>query len=78
MPPPPKDNDRIPKPRASRVKSGKPLPPPLETAAGTPEVRARGKGGRKRTEQMTGSGMSEAPQAAFGSWCGVAPAAGGT
>ena len=66
MPPPPKDPDKIPKPRASRVKSGKPTPPPLETAAGTPEVRARGKGGRKRAEQTTASGMSEAPQADFG------------
>ena len=45
MSPPPKDPDKIPKPRASRVRSGKPTPPPLETAAGTPEVRARGKGG---------------------------------
>ena len=66
MPPPPKDPDRIPKPRPSRVRSGKPTPPPLETAAGTPEVRARGKGGRKRAEQTTASGMSEAPQADFG------------
>ena len=41
MPPPPKDPDKIPKPRASRVKSGKPPAPPTETAAGTPEVRAR-------------------------------------
>ena len=66
MPPPPKDPDRIPKPRPSRVRSGKPTPPPLETAAGTPEVRARGKGGRKRAEQTTASGMGEAPQADFG------------
>ena len=66
MSPPPKDPDKIPKPRASRVRSGKPTPPPLETAAGTPEVRARGKGGRKRAEQTTASGMSEAPQADFG------------
>ena len=66
MPPPPKDPDKIPKPRASRIRSGKPTPPPLETAAGTPEVRARGKGGRKRAEQTTASGMSEAPQADFG------------
>ncbi|MEO8422036.1 MAG: DEAD/DEAH box helicase family protein, partial [Hyphomicrobium sp.] len=65
MSPPPKDADKIPKPRASRVRSGKPTPPPAETAAGTPEVRARGKGGRKRAEQ-TGAGMSEAPQADFG------------
>ena len=56
MPPPPKDPDKIPKPRASRGKSGKPPPPPLETAAGTPEVRARGKGGRKRAEQTTALG----------------------
>ena len=67
MPPPPKDPDKIPKPRASRVKSGKPTPPPLETAAGTPEVRARGKGGRKRAEQTGVPGMGEAPQAGFGS-----------
>jgi excinuclease ABC subunit B len=66
MPPPPKDPDKIPKPRASRVKSGKPTPPPLETAAGTPEVRARGKGGRKRAVQTGVPGMAEAPQAGFG------------
>ncbi len=65
MSPPPKDPDKIPKPRPSRVRSGKPTPPPLETAAGTPEVRARGKGGRKRAEQTTALGMSEAPQADF-------------
>ncbi len=66
MPPPPKDPDKIPKPRPSRVRSGKPTPPPTETAAGTPEVRARGKAGRKRAEQTTGAGLSEAPQADFG------------
>ena len=66
MAPPPKDPDRTPKPRPSRVRSGKPTPPPLETAAGTPEVRARGKGGRRRAEQTTASGLSEAPQADFG------------
>jgi excinuclease ABC subunit B len=65
MPPPPKDPDKIPKPRASRVKSGKPLPPPLETAAGTPEVRARGKGGRRRAEQPGAPGLGETPQAGF-------------
>ncbi len=68
MPPPPKDPDRIPKPRPSRVRSGKPTPPPLETAAGTPEVRARGKGGRKRAEQTTASGMSEGAAGRLRRW----------
>jgi excinuclease ABC subunit B len=56
----------MPKPRPSRVRSGKPLPPPAETAAGTPEVRARGKGGRRRTVASAAPGLSEAPQADFG------------
>jgi excinuclease ABC subunit B len=63
MPPPPKDPDKIPKPRASRVKSGKPPAPPTETAAGTPEVRARGKAGRKPAAPAPG--MQEAPQATY-------------
>jgi len=33
---PPKPNDRTPKPRPSRGRSGKPPAPPVETAAGTP------------------------------------------
>ena len=41
--------DSTPKPRASRGRSGKPAPPPAETAAGTPGV----------------SGFGEAPQMAF-------------
>ncbi len=41
-----------PKPRASRGKSGKPVAPPQETAAGTPMTAAQG-------------GFGEAPQAAF-------------
>ena len=44
------------KTRPSRGKSGKPTPPPMETAAGTPNV-----GGK---QQATG-GFGEAPQAAF-------------
>jgi excinuclease ABC subunit B len=49
MPRPPKDPNKIPKPRASRGKSGKPPAPPRETAAGTPVTR----------------GFSEAQQAGF-------------
>ncbi len=49
MPRPPKDPNKVPKPRASRGKSGKPTPPPADTAAGTPVTR----------------GFSEAPQADF-------------
>ena len=45
---PPK-SDSTPKPRASRGRSGKPAPPPSETAAGTPATR----------------GFAEAPQAVF-------------
>ncbi|MEW5963961.1 MAG: excinuclease ABC subunit UvrB, partial [Pseudomonadota bacterium] len=45
---PPKP-DSIPKPRASRGRSGKPTPPPAETAAGTPAPR----------------GFAEAPQSPF-------------
>jgi excinuclease ABC subunit B len=41
--------DTTPKPRASRGRSGKPAPPPVETAAGTPGTR----------------GFSEAPQTGF-------------
>ncbi len=48
MPRPPKPGD-IPKPRASRGRSGKLAPPPAETAAGTPVTK----------------GFSEAPQARF-------------
>jgi excinuclease ABC subunit B len=44
-----KDPDKLPKPRASRGRSGKPPAPPPETAAGTPQTRA----------------FSEAPQPAF-------------
>ena len=57
MAPPPKDQDKTPKPRASRGKSGKPAPPPTETAAGTPGVRA----GRREAR----TGFAEAPQAGF-------------
>ncbi|MBL8566697.1 MAG: excinuclease ABC subunit UvrB [Hyphomicrobiaceae bacterium] len=46
---PPKLPADTPKPRPSRGKSGKPLPPPSETAAGTPATR----------------GFAEAPQTAF-------------
>ncbi|CAN1724746.1 UvrABC system protein B [Hyphomicrobium sp. 1Nfss2.1] len=77
MPPPPKDPDKTPKPRPSRVRSGKPTPPPAETAAGTPEVRARGRAGRKpqtanaadaaRAEGTEAPGMGESPQAVFDS-----------
>jgi excinuclease ABC subunit B len=56
MPRPPKDPDKLPKPRASRGKSGKPPAPPPETAAGTPDVRASGR---------PNPGMSEALQARF-------------
>jgi len=49
MPRPPKDRDKLPRPRASRGKSGKPPAPPPDTAAGTPVTR----------------GFSEAPQAGF-------------
>src|SRR5262249_26128385 len=57
MPRPPKDPDRLPKPRASRGKSGKPPAPPPETAAGTPQTRA----------------FAEAPQAAFDAGAGARP-----
>jgi hypothetical protein len=66
MAPPPKDPDKIPKPRPSRAhKSGKPPAPPPETAAGTPEVRARGKAGRKPPAPIDVPGFAEAPQVAF-------------
>ncbi|MCB1521867.1 MAG: DEAD/DEAH box helicase family protein, partial [Hyphomicrobiaceae bacterium] len=52
---------RTPRPRASRGKSGKPAPPPMETAAGTPAPR----------------GFSEAPQAAFDGGTAPAFSAGG-
>jgi len=57
MPRPPKAPNKMPKPRASRGKSGKPLPPPSETAAGTPHTRKSGKAAAK--------GFGEAPQAGF-------------
>jgi len=53
-----KAKDQTPKPRASRGKSGKPTPPPAETASGTPVTR----------------GFSEAPQADFESGKPVLPA----
>jgi excinuclease ABC subunit B len=58
MPRSPKDPNKVPKPRASRGKSGKPTPPPAETASGTPVTR----------------GFSEAPQADFESGKPVLPA----
>jgi excinuclease ABC subunit B len=58
MPRPPKDPNKLPKPRASRGKSGKPPAPPRETAAGTPVTR----------------GFSEAPQAGFESGKPTLPA----
>jgi len=53
-----------PKPRASRGKSGKPTPPPRDTAAGTPSVSGKQ------------AGFGEAPQAAFeaGSATAILPA----
>jgi excinuclease ABC subunit B len=54
MPRPPK----TPKPRASRGKSGKPIPPPVETAAGTPGTK----------------GFGEAPQAGFNASASMLPA----
>ncbi len=70
MSPPPKDPDRIPKPRPSRVRSGKPTAPPPETAAGTPQVRARGKAERRSVEAAPARepdtpGMGEAPQSTY-------------
>ncbi|HWK39762.1 MAG TPA: DEAD/DEAH box helicase family protein, partial [Hyphomicrobium sp.] len=70
MSPPPKDPDRIPKPRPSRVKSGKPTAPPAETAAGTPQVRTRGKAERRASEdaaapEANAPGMGEAPQSTY-------------
>jgi len=71
MSPPPKDPDRIPKPRPSRVRSGKPTPPPAETAAGTPQVRTtRGKAERRPAEDTAARetnppGMAEAPQSTY-------------
>ncbi|HEY7669918.1 MAG TPA: excinuclease ABC subunit UvrB, partial [Hyphomicrobium sp.] len=53
---PPKDRDKLPRPRASRGKSGKPPAPPPETAAGTPDVRA-----------PRAKGFGEAPQTGFAS-----------
>jgi excinuclease ABC subunit B len=55
MPRPPK-SDSTPKPRASRVRSGKPSAPPLETAGGTPAPRGY---------VAAPEGFGEAPQAAF-------------
>ena len=80
MPPPPKDPDKTPKPRPSRVRSGKPTPPPAETAAGTPEVRARGKGIRAaanaadtaRAEGAEAPGLGESPQAVFDTLSAIA------
>src|SRR5690606_37097951 len=65
-----KDPDRIPKPRPSRVRSGKPTAPPPETAAGTPQVRTRGKAGRRAAESTAAPethtpGMAEAPQSTY-------------
>jgi excinuclease ABC subunit B len=54
MPRPPK----TPKPRPSRGKSGKPTPPPVETAAGTPGTK----------------GFGEAPQAGFNASASMLPA----
>jgi len=45
--------DTTPRPRASRGKSGKPAPPPIEGADGTPETR------------RSSRGLGEAPQAPF-------------
>src|SRR5689334_9926845 len=49
MPRPPKSGpsapaDTTPRPRASRGKSGKPAPPPVERAGGTPETRRSARG----------------------------------
>ncbi|NSL73176.1 excinuclease ABC subunit UvrB [Hyphomicrobium sulfonivorans] len=69
------DAERIPKPRPSRVRSGKPTPPPAETAAGTPEVSARRKSPRRplpsegSNHELTAPedtpGLAERPQAVF-------------
>ncbi|MEZ5853327.1 MAG: excinuclease ABC subunit UvrB [Hyphomicrobiaceae bacterium] len=66
--------DSTPKPRPSRGKSGKPTPPPVETAAGTPSV-AAGRNRRKVAAEAEPSGrgqghvglagFGEAPSAAF-------------
>jgi excinuclease ABC subunit B len=78
MAPPPKDPDKIPKPRPSRVRSGKPPAPPSETAAGTPEVRARGKAGRKPATPVSATpaapapGLEESPQAVFDTLSAIA------
>jgi excinuclease ABC subunit B len=53
-----KAKDQTPKPRPSRGKSGKPTPPPADTASGTPVTR----------------GFSEAPQPGFDSGKPVLPA----
>jgi excinuclease ABC subunit B len=60
MPRPPKPS-KAPKtasrPRTAREKSGKPAPPPAETAAGTPST--------SRASDTTASGFAEAPQSGF-------------
>ena len=58
MPRPPK-SDTTPKPRPSRVRSGKPVAPPIETAGGTPAPRGYS------PQDDAGPGFGEAPQAAF-------------
>ena len=47
-------SDTTPRPRPSRGKSGKPSPPPVEAAGGTPETR-----------RSAAQGFAEAPQAPF-------------
>lgn len=51
-------SDSTPKPRPSRVRSGKPAPPPVETGAGTP-------GTRDMDLRGTAGGFGEAPQARY-------------
>ena len=48
-------------PRPSRARSGKPTPPPGETAARTPETR----GSTRANAKAAAQGFAEAPQAAF-------------
>ncbi|MDX2258958.1 MAG: excinuclease ABC subunit UvrB, partial [Hyphomicrobiaceae bacterium] len=58
MPPPAKSKS----PRAARGKSGKPTPPPAETAAGTPGLSGRASPPAPSAAPM---GFAEAPQVAF-------------
>ena len=63
---PPKTPGSSKPPRPSRARSGKPSPPPGETAAGTPETRGSARVQAKAAgHKLAGQGFAEAPQAPF-------------